>query len=103
MRTGSWSRVVTGLLAMLALSAAAPSAAQVNPQLSAFENGVVEGDEPDVAPRARILDFVGEARITGATADITLEFLLGTDGPGTDEIRLDLALPRGAVVTGYAL
>ena len=34
---------------------------------------------------------------------MTLEFLLGTDGPGIDEIRLDLALPRGSVVTGYAL
>jgi hypothetical protein len=88
--------------AALAMIGAA-AAAQDNPQLSAYERGVVEGDEPDAAPRAKILELTGEVRLAGATADVTLEFLLGTDSPGPDEIRLDLALPRGSVVTGYAL
>lgn len=100
----SWSlRIAAGSLALLALSVGAPATAQDNPQLGAFENGIVEGDESDAVPRAKILELIGEARIAGATSDVTLEFLLGTEGPGTDEIRLDLALPRGAVVTGYAL
>src|SRR5688572_31389571 len=94
-----WLRAVAGALALVAC----PLAAQDNPVLSAFENGIVEGNEPDAAPRAKILEFSADVRVAGATADVTLEFLLGTDGPGPDEVRLELALPRGAVVTGYAL
>ena len=75
--------------------------AQSNPTLTEAERGIRHDDRAAAHLRIDALDV--RAQLTGRTADVTVEMLLGSDDTDSYEASLALTLPNDAVVTGYAL
>ncbi|MBS0254148.1 MAG: hypothetical protein JSS36_02785 [Proteobacteria bacterium] len=71
-----------------------------NPQLTAEINGV---RDPAHAARLRLRRIDIAVKIHGAVAETTVEAAFANPGSSTLEGDFRLALPEGAVVTGYAL
>jgi hypothetical protein len=94
-------RLLTAI-ASAALAAALPAAANSQIVLTGAAGGIDNAQADQAGARLSILEFKADARITGRMADVTLELLIGTTGR-MDEARLSLALPKDAVITGYAL
>lgn len=89
------------LLAIGLAAYATPVLAQSNPTLTEAERGI-RRDGAETA-HLRIDALTLAARLTGRTAEVTVEMVIGSDDSESYEASLALTLPNDAVVTGYAL
>ncbi|RZI74481.1 MAG: hypothetical protein EOP13_08535 [Pseudomonas sp.] len=76
--------------------------AQTNPTLTEAERGIRTGAE-EAAERLRIEEAKLDVHVVGPTADVTIDFVIGSNSRTPYEANLALRLPPDAVVTGYAL
>ncbi len=95
-------RMLLGLLATLMFPLTSIQAAP-NPLITAYENGVDDG-EAAIDPKTIIItDLKADIRVHGRMAEVTLEARLTNTTDDTMEARFALALPEDAIVTGYGL
>jgi len=85
---------------LLSIAFATPALGSINPRLSAEVRGI---DDPSMQRSLKIADLGIDVLIHGMIAQTTLEVRFENPAREDTEGEFALQLPRGAVVTGYAL
>ena len=100
--TRTTTRLALPALALLySIGAWGNTVALPNPSLSGREGGIEDDEATRVELTLRTLDV--DVRVVGAIAQVTVDAQFGNEQNLSSEGVLTLALPDGAVVTGYAL
>lgn len=92
---------LSALAVLCSISAWGGTVSPANPSLSGREDGIDDADGTPVELTLRTLDI--DIRVIGAVAQVTVDAQFGNAENLISEGILRLALPDGAVVTGYAL
>jgi hypothetical protein len=99
----SWAQMLSRLIAGVGLIFASPVWSKSNPTLTAFENGIDDGQTKAEQRALKISTMRIDIHVHGRVADVSVEARIANISDATDEARFTLALPADAVVTGYAL